>query len=186
MSAEGLPLETFLGFDVEIDATEETKERFKITDLGQASWALRKIRYEKERINEIQDLAQKEIEKIETWCDTETGRHTKQIEFFVNLLVEYHMSEFYKDPKRKTISLPEGKLTARQLPDKWEYNEETAIKWFKENKPEYIRLKEEIDKKAIKKKLIVADGVVVTEGGEVVEGVSVVEQGIKFDVKVEV
>lgn len=30
MSTEGLPLETFLGFDVEIDATEETKERFKI------------------------------------------------------------------------------------------------------------------------------------------------------------
>ena len=97
MSAEGLPLETFLGFDVEIDATEETKERFKITNLGQASWALGKIRYEKERINEIQDLAQKEIEKIETWA-IQTGRHTKQIEFFANLLVEYHMSEFWKDP----------------------------------------------------------------------------------------
>lgn len=181
-----LYLEEFLGFDEEVNVEDEqVKERFRITDLGQATWALRKIRHEQKQINEVKRVAQEEIQRIEDWAEDAVKSHERQIEFFKSLLTEYHFNILKRDERRKTIKLPGGRLTARRLPAKYAYDDDKLLGWLEEHAPELVRVKKEPDKSELRKRGQVVDGMLVLDTGEAVEGVVIHEQGMKFDVKLE-
>lgn len=167
-----------------IEKTEE-KERFKIKDLDQANWALRKLAALKKQEEEINELAQKEIDRIKVWQEKELAGIERSKQFFESLLAEYLMNERQNNPKFK-ISTPYGKVSTRKQQPKWEYDEEKAIKSLKEaGHVDLIRIKEYLDKTAIKKAVTVVGGQVVDENGVIIEGIKVIEQPERVVIKVE-
>lgn len=164
------------------DGTQE-KERFKIENLEAANWAFRKLAAIERKKKEIQELANKEIERIKAWQEQEERGLDNSKEFFEGLLTEYFAREREKDPKFK-ISTPYGKVTARKQQPKWNYDEDKLVKWLKENNQNLIRIKYEPDKNEIKKTYKIVGTNVVTEDGEIVEGISVEERPEKITIKV--
>jgi hypothetical protein len=173
-------------FEMELqEAVEvsETQERFKIDNLEAANWAFRKLAAIERKKKEVQELAQKEIERIKTWEQQEISSLNNSKEFFEGLLTEYFAREREKDPKFK-ISTPYGKVSARKQQPKWNYDDEKLVNWLLQNDKELVRTKYEPDKNGIKKKYKVIGTNVVTEDGEIVEGITVEERPEKIEIKV--
>lgn len=159
----------------------EELEGFKITNIDEANWAFRKIRALKEEVKETNLLADKEIERINSWREKETKASIDNIEYFEGLLTEYYMKLRNENPKAK-LNTPYGKVTSRKS-KKWNYqNEEEILKYLKENEySDLIRVKEDINKAELKK--VFKDGVN-KETGEVLPGVEIKEEE-SISVKVE-
>lgn len=161
----------------------QEKKRFRIENLEAANWAFRKLAAIERKKKEVQELAQKEIERIKAWEQQEISSLDNSKEFFEGLLKEYFAREREKDPKFK-ISTPYGKVSARKQQPKWHYDEAKLIEWLKENNKDLLRVKYEPDKNEIKKVYKVVGTNVVTEDGEIVEGITVEEMPEKIEIKV--
>src|SRR5688572_10785632 len=128
------------------------REKWRITDASAADWALRKLAQARNRITENNTLADKEVHRIRNWADETNEAHERDIEYFESVLRQWHDEQLADDPKRKTISLPGGKLQARQNPDSVEITDpDTFFVWAQENDSIWLRVKYEPDKNAIKK-----------------------------------
>ncbi|UBH16370.1 host-nuclease inhibitor Gam family protein [Macrococcus armenti] len=172
-------------FEQEIIETE-TSKGFKVNDLDSANWAFKKINALKKKQDEINELAEKEIEKIEAWRKQNSESYQNDISFFEGLLVEYYRTEKEKDDKFKLTS-PYGKVTSRKGLVKPEYpNPERVIAELKERGLiSYIRTKEEIDKALIKKDFNIVGNQVVDVNGEPINSIAVSENPTSYSVKVE-
>lgn len=177
-------------FEMELQEIDEImeedtqeKERFKIENLESANWAFRKLAAIERKKKEIQELANKEIERIRAWEQQEIGSLDSSKEFFEGLLTEYFTREREKDPKFK-ISTPYGKVSARKQQPKWNYDDEKLVNWLLQNDKELVRVKYEPDKNGIKKKYKIIGENVITEDGEIVEGITVEERPEKVTIKV--
>jgi phage host-nuclease inhibitor protein Gam len=154
----------------EFSDDEERRERFRIDGPNTASWALRKLAQARKRAAEVDALAAEEVRRINEWNDEAIKPHNRDIEYFESLLRAWHDEQLAEDPKLKTVSLPGGKLQARQNPDHVEIEDaETFIQWALNNHSSWVRVKYEPEKGAIKKA-----GGVVPGTGEIAPGVSVV------------
>ncbi|MDU5209582.1 MAG: host-nuclease inhibitor Gam family protein [Clostridium sp.] len=150
---------------------EEVREGFKIESLEEATWAFRKLRAIENKEADIKATAEKEIAGIESWKDKELKQYESDKQYFGFLLEEYYKNEKAKDKKFK-LSTPYGKVTARKS-SKWNYeNEEALVKYLKDNKPELVRVKEEVNKTELKK--VFKDGVD-KETGEILPFVTIEE-----------
>jgi len=173
--------------DREAGTSEEQRVRFTIDDEQKANWALRKIRKLTEKRKANIQLAEAEIERINTWLKEVNGDLEQSIDYFTGLLEGYHRQVLEQDPKAKTIKLPYGKLKMRAQQPEFIRDNDKLLSWLKQsNKTDYIVVKESPDWAQLKKTLQVAGNALVdTETGEVVEGVEVVEREPKFSVEVE-
>lgn len=165
------------------EAQESAKEGFQVTDLNSANWCLRKIKAYKDKVKDIDNLAESEKERISAWHDKEIGSAQESIEFFEGLLGNYLQQQRQVDNKFR-ISTPYGKVSTRKLPDKWIYDDVAALKWVKQNVPDLVRTKEEINKVELKKKVKVSNGKAIDENGEIVPGINIIPQGEKIVVEV--
>lgn len=180
--------ESFMYQEIDEEATEAglLPDRFRITNLEQANWALRKIAAFKAKAREINSLAEAEIERIKSWQDGELKKIESSIKFFEMLLEEYHRSRIVQNPKEKTITTPYGKMQIKKVPPKWNYDENKLLEWLKKNKPHLIRIKEEPNKQELKKVLKVDNLVAIDpDTGEVVEGITIEPETDKFIVEVD-
>ena len=171
-----------------LDEQEQVaNEGFKVDDDQKANWALRKIKQMQEQIKENNDLADAEIDKIERWRNTENEKAEADIEYFQSLLAEYAITKREQDPKFKSLKLPNGRFGFRKRPAKWQYDDEAVIAQLKESKlTDFVRVKEEINKRDLRQFVKVeGDKVINPETGEIIEGINVLEQGEKFNVKVD-
>lgn len=168
-----------------IDTVEaaEAGGSFTIQDLDSANWAFRKLAAIERKRNEIQELADREIERIKDWQNQEEESLNNSKEFFEGLLTEYYVKQKEIDPNFK-ISTPYGKVSSRKQQPKWNYEDEKVLNWLKENDTELIRIKEEINKAELKKKYQVVGKEVVTEDGEIVEGITIEERPDFINIKV--
>lgn len=175
--------------DIEDMGEEQKYERFKIGNLEQANWALRKISAFVKKIGETNQLADKEVERIEEWRQAENNKVKNSMSFFEGLLIEYFTKEKAKDPKFK-ISSPYGKVSTRKQQSQWIFEDEEFIKYIEAAKPDLIRIKKEVNKADFKKIVgegkefsLLEDKIVNMESGEVVSGVSITEQPEKIIIK---
>lgn len=164
----------------------ETFQEFRISNLEQASWALRKLSAIKAKNMEIDNVARAEIERVTDWQKNETKKLEKQRQFFERLLEEFHRSRIAQNPKEKTISTPYGKMQIKKIPPKWEYDDNKLLQWLKKNKPELVRIKEEPNKQGLKKAVKVSGSKAIDpDTGEIVEGIAIQPEMDKFYVEVE-
>ena len=139
---------------------------------------------------EKENLAQRQIDQVNNWLDKEKSSLERKINNFNNMLFEYAQQLREEDPGMKTHSLPFGKLQFRKRRPKWQYGDE-LLDTVKETIPDAVRVKEDVDKRGLKKIIkdsgrfkILDDGRVAdTESGGIVEGLKVVDRGESFKVK---
>ncbi len=165
------------------EVAEMSGERFAIKDLDSANWAFRKLAAIERKRKEIQELADREIERIKNWQQQEEEGLNNSKEFFEGLLTEYFVRQRELDPKFK-LSTPYGRVSSRKQQPKWIYDNDKVVEWLKENDKELIRVKYEPDKREIKKKYEVVGNTVVTEDGEIVEGITIENRPDSINIKV--
>lgn len=168
-----------------LDTQEQVNDTgFTVKDDSTANWALRKIAEYKSKQAEVNALAAAEMDKIEQWANAENERHQRQIDYFTSLLSVYAMKKKEKDPKFKSMNLPNGRLQFRKQQPKWEYDESALLETLKkEGMSDFIKVKESPDKDAIKKAFEVHEGkAICPDTGQVIKGITVTEQGETFGV----
>lgn len=169
-----------------LDRQEQVdNEGFKVDNEQKANWVLRKIKQMQDQIKNNNDLADSEINKIEQWRNEENEKSEQSIEYFQSLLAEYAMKKREENPKFKSLKLPNGRFGFRKRPDKWVYDDEKLLESLKKSEMnDLIRVKEEVNKRDLRKVLEVVNGKVLNpETGEFIEGVSIEEQGETFNVR---
>lgn len=169
---------------------EEEKSRFKITDLETLNWTFRKAHALQSKINEVEQLASHEINRIKKWEADEKKKYQDNLSFFEYLVNEYHRQELQNNPKTKTLSTPYGKSSSttkrRSVALK---DEQTVLEHIQSNNlMEYqkldISLKWEDLKKTLKVVEIDGEEVVIDENAMVIEGITVKPEETTFKMKV--
>lgn len=176
---------------VEGEQTEETKQRYEITNLESLNWAFRQIANAQAELKKNQALADAEFERIKRWQEDESKPHLNTVEFFQHLIAEYHTKELAINPKKKTISTPYGKTkstTSSAQPEKpAKADEEKLLEFVKANKKELVKTVEEVQWGEFKKtlKVVEIDGVekVIDENGQDVPGVTIKPKNTTFKVE---
>ncbi|MGL4108352.1 host-nuclease inhibitor Gam family protein [Clostridium sp. LP20] len=139
-----------------ISDLQEVREGFKIENLEGATWAFRKLRAIENKESDIKAIADEEIARITVWRESELKQYEGDKQYFSFLLEEYYKNEKANDKKFK-LSTPYGKVTARKS-SKWTYeDEDSLVKYLKDNAPELVRVKEEVNKTELKK--VFKDGI---------------------------
>lgn len=165
---------------------EEVKQRFRVENLDQANWAMRKLKAVKKQQAEIDTLADNEIQRIKAWQDKEKKKNERTSEFFEFLLTEYLM-EGRKTDKKFKVTTPNGSVSTKKQQTKWEIrNEKELIKWLKETgNAKLIRTKDEAALSEIKTSFKISGVNAVDENGEIVPGLYVKEQPDKVIIKID-
>lgn len=168
----------------EITLNEAEDEKFKIQDLDTANWAFRKLAAIKSKQEEINKLAQNEIERIQKWQEGELGTLNDSKDYFEHLLTEFYKEQKENDPKFK-LSTPYGKLTSRKGTKKWNTpNKDLVIEQLENRGFEHlVRNKKEINLADMKKEFQIVGDQVVDSNGEVVEGAYITENPTSYSVK---
>ncbi len=98
--------------DAEID-----KEKDRLIEMSKikADQALAAIAVIESRINEVNEIAEKEINLIQQWNMAEVGKLQKKIDWLV-----FNLENYMKTTGEKTITLPHGKISFRMGRDKVE------------------------------------------------------------------
>ena len=169
---------------IEFDTTEVSldRERFKIEDDSQATWAMRKAAAARTRLDEIKAIADAEIERIQAWAEHESREPMRDIDYFEGILTEYAMAQ--RAEGRKTISTPYGSVKSRMGSTKYIVDDPDAFfEWARQNRPDFIRVKEEADLPTMKQ-FLPSDAAVDPDSGEVIPGLLVEPGSPSYKVEV--
>jgi phage host-nuclease inhibitor protein Gam len=159
----------------ELEELQSEYTGFKVSDLESANWCFRKLKALKEQESEYRALAEKEVDRIRKWYDSEKLKLEKQEVFFESLLEEYALIQ-RRENSKFNLSSPYGKISFRKQQPKWNYDDEALLSSLKSSKLDnLIRIKEEVNKAELKKIAAVVDGKVLIDG-EFIDGVEVLEQ----------
>lgn len=182
----------FEEYELENMPSDEEKKIFIIKDLSGLNWAFRKMAALKKKINEVESLADQEIQRINDWREKELDKYQGNANYFEEKIKNYHESVLAIDDKEKTIKTPYGKIksvTNKAAPEK--VSESELIEYARNNDPELIDLdvKEKLLWSELKKKLKVVEfegeEMVVDENGMIVPGVIVKPENTTFKVEVD-
>lgn len=174
--------------DIQSFTSEDSS--FKITDLDSLNWAFRKLSVLKAKEEEFKQFADKEINRIMSWLESELSTIESSKKYFEVKIQEYHMNMLENDPKAKTISTPYGKTKARKSAATVEAKDKEALLQYaiENNMDDYLKteLKWGEMKKSLQIAEIAGEKVVISEDGEIVPGVSVKPESITYSVDVDV
>ena len=180
LKAEVEELKVKLAEDVEEDGTLLVKNN------SDADFYLRQINKLKEQKEEINKFVDQELERqmrlYQQYREDRMRPLDNQIAFYEEALRTFAMNE-YAETNKKTIKLPNGTLSIRKQPPKYIYNDEEVLSFLKENNlNDYIRVKEEVNKKDLKKATQINNNNQIMINGKEIPGVVVVPQDDKFEV----
>lgn len=174
--------------EIEVEVTEQDREVFEIRDLPTLGWAFRKIGALQVKQDEIDTYAKAEIEKIKEWQNSEIGKLSNNVDFFLSHIERYHFHKLMEDPKAKTLSTPYGESKSRlSKPTPEKVDDAILLEYIQQNDMrEYV--KETADWGKLKKTLTVfeIDGgfIAVDENGEQVPGVIIKPESTTFSFEV--
>lgn len=154
--------------------TEEEKEKFKVENLSQADWCLRKVKASEAQIKEYEELAKAEKERIDNWLKQQKESIESGKSFMEGLLATYLYEQRKIDAKFK-INTPNGKVSTRKTKS-WTYDDEKVLAYLKENEQQqFIKTTETVKKADLKKVVTIVENNVVDTNGQVISGIEVVE-----------
>lgn len=171
---EAIPVDEF---EVE---QEPAREPFIIDDDSKADWAMRKLASIRRKQNENQAIFDREVKRVMEWLQKVNTALEKDAEWFESNLRPYALKERYKD--RKSIVLPHGTIKTVAGRVRFDIEDESKfIEWAEKNAPELVRVKKEVDKKALGALNQSQDKVISTQG-EIIPAVKVIpaETSVSF------
>ena len=153
-------------------------ETFVIDTDAKAAWALQKIKE-----------ARADRDRWVKWYEDKIAEIKAQTDFNTMNLERMLAEYFATVPHRKTktqesYALPEGKLVMKTQNPEFKRDDKAVIAWLKDNKPEFVKVKEELDWDGLKAVTGIFGNSVVDENGEIVPGIEVIEREPKFIVEV--
>lgn len=166
----------------------EKSESFQVTNLETANWAFKKLEALKAKENEINEVAEKELDRIKQWQSQELKSIESDKEYFEYLVTDYYKREKEKDDKFK-LSTPYGKVTSRAgskvLEIQGGINEQDIIDQLEQKGfTEFVKVSKKLNQADIKKGFYAADdGTLIDKNGEVLEGVKMVRKPTSYTVK---
>lgn len=114
----------------------ERAQRFEVTDLGQAEWAMRKLAALTQRSAAVHGQASEWRERIDEWELSEQHRLDPSITYFQGLLERYALFVREVDG-RATVALPSGEVATRKpkTPKITVVDEGAVIAWAADSLP---------------------------------------------------
>ena len=170
---------------------EPEKERFRVTDKKSADWCLRKIAAYEAEMEENRKLVEEEKLRLDMWLEKENEQAMRSIDYFGGLLREWMEEEHRKNPRRRSIGLPHGRIRLRKQQPEYNCRDDKVLAFLKENAPDLIKTTYTYSKNDIKAFIkkhcdITPDGVpVMATTGEIMPGVKVIERGLRFEFQTE-
>lgn len=154
------------------DAPDHPTEGWSITGLETAAWASRKAAAARQQQERVKVWADAEKARVDAIAASEAARFERDAAFFETHLAAFLRSEIAAGRKTKSLELPGGtiKVTARQ--PKLDVEPEAFLAWAVASRPEFVRIKHEVDKAALKRLATLADDGLVLVDGEIVPGAS--------------
>ena len=153
-------------------------DKFVIDSMKKGDWAMGKIKVERARIAENEELVQTRILELQEWLKKQNEASEGSIAFFESLLAPF-VQEQIKGSKKKSINLPNGTVGFKKT-TKTTKDDAAILTFVKDNCSEYIKLKETVDMAEFKKACKVVDGKLITSEGEVVPGYEVEETNVLY------
>lgn len=168
------------------DNTEESDTGFSIVSDLQAEWALKKISKATEEYNRLVNLANSEIESINTRVQELERKYNNDTAYLKSKLFEYFCSVEHKETKtQETYKLLSGTLTFKKPARKIDRPTDQRLldALHQTGESEFIETVEKPKWAEYKKTLTITDdGKVVNANGELIDLETIDEPG-KFDVK---
>lgn len=155
--------------------TEETKQRFQVTDLASLSWTLRKISVIEKKKAEVNESIDQQIEWLQQFRKQELDKLQQSEDFFKVLISEFAIHKRDEDPDFKSQKTPYGTIGFRKQQPKWNYDDEKLVKHLESTGYDHLlRVKKEPVKTEIKKLFkTLDDGRVLDDAGCFVSGITV-------------
>ena len=172
--------------NLEREILGEVQEGFVINDDVKADWALEIIKAEKADCDRLTSLCESKIQDLQAKIKDYKGKYENSTSYLKNQLQTYFQTVDRKTTKtQETYKLPSGTLKKKYGTYDYIREDETFIKWLKNNGyTDKIKVVETPDWKEFKKNLIIDKDKLITVDGEVVEGVKVELKPDTFDVEV--
>lgn len=164
----------------------EQDERFTVSDLDSANWVFKKLDAINSKETEINNLADKEVERINQWREKEVEKLQGSKEYLQSLVIEYYRSEKEKDAKFK-LNTPYGRVSSRKGSKVIQVsNEQDVINQLEQRGfNDYVKVTKKLNQADIKKDFNIAEnGTLIDANGEVLEGASLIEKPTSYSVKV--
>lgn len=161
---------------------EPAREPFKVDDDSKADWAMRKLASIRRKQSDNKVIFDREVLRVAEWLDKVNTDLERDAEWFESNLRPYALTERFKD--RKSIVLPHGTIKTVAGRVKFDIEDESKfIQWAEVNAPDLVRIKKEIDKKALGALNQSEDKVISTQG-EIVPAVKVVPAEISVSFQI--
>jgi hypothetical protein len=150
---------------------EPLREAFVVNDDSKADWVMRKLAAVRRKQAENKAIYDREVLRVTEWLEKVNTDLERDAEWFESNLKPYAFTERWNG--RKSIVLPHGTIKTTAGRSKIEIeNESEFFAWAETSQPELIRIKKEIDKKALNA-LLTDSGDVISTQGEIVPSVRV-------------
>ena len=152
------------------DAPDEPRDGWRVTGMETASWASRKASEKARERDAINAWRETEVRRINEAADAEVKRIESDLEFFTHALGVYLQTLVAEGRKTKTLDLPHGKVAMRARPPALDFDETKALEYARAEHPEWLRIKETLDKSTFRKSVQLGDeGTIVDQNGVVLE-----------------
>ena len=143
---------------------DEAGNPFRIDSTAKALWAIRKLaRLQTQRMDYCR-TAEKEIAQIKQWLEDVQKTLIDDMAQLENLLAPWVKTQL-EGSKRKSLKLLSATVGYRTPPKQLAYDEPGLFEWAKKNRRDWIRVKEELDKAAIRQSII-KDGEIVRDAND--------------------
>jgi phage host-nuclease inhibitor protein Gam len=117
--------------------------------------ALRALARELDEIGRLEHLADAEIDRISAWRAATTTGPRERARRLEASIEAWHARELQRDPHRRTVQFPAGRVQARKLPDRFDVADpEQFLAWAREHRPDLVRTRHEPDRAAMRRALI--------------------------------
>ena len=160
-------------------------EGWHVTDRSAAQWAMQRIYELRQQQDGIKAEAQQvraplehQLALIAAWETQELTALEQSVQFFEGELIRWMAHERAEHPDLKSVKLAHGTVASRKKPDGIEIADEQAVLALAKAQgwTELVRVKEELNKSAVKEAVLKA--------GQVIAGVTKVEVDLVYEVKV--
>lgn len=151
------------------------------------TWALKKIKLEKDEHDRIVALAQQEMARLTDQIAKADRRYEQNTSFLTSMLAEFFETVPHKKTKTGTESyrLLHGQLVKKPAGIKLQPDDEKLVAWLRAaGREDLIKVEEKAMWGELKKKLeMVGTVAMMPDTGEIIEGIDVVEVPAAFSVK---
>ena len=156
--------------------------RFQITDMETADWALTKIAEAENEIEKNKEYADMQRHKIDEWEKEVNSEYENTIDF-----MKSHLQLYLQTQDKKSIKLINGSIGFRKRQDKWHIpNSEELVKALESTElDDLINVTKKPKLAEMKKHLsVVGNQVVYERTGEKITGITIEPQEPIFNVKI--